>query len=239
MWQSNLHAHPPNAPLFFGDFASDPVVYSDEVMNGYMAWLGAGQILTVPALHEGDVTQRAYFPKSSVGDSSLYFDLHAPYSTYEAGTWATVSTPLEHIGLFAREGAVIPLGKDCATVTQITGPARTTHDGVDVVLDTEGGLVSLDDWRALQIFPGVNGRYEGQWIEDDGISFEPELAIIQVSYTASPHSVEVSAKWKEHIFKPLWGDTLHVILPVKDTREVKGAERSTWGDRTLWTIRVQ
>jgi hypothetical protein len=40
---------------------------------------------------------------------------------------------------------VIPIGKDYHTITQTVGPSRTTIDGVDVVLETEGGVVGIDD----------------------------------------------------------------------------------------------
>lgn len=239
MWRSHHDALPPNAPLFFGDFASDPELYTEELMNGFSAWLGPGQILTVPALHEGDLSQRAYFPKSSADDESLYFDLHAPNNSYKAGTWATISTPLEHFGLFAREGSVIPIGKDVATVTQKTGPARTHIDGVDVVLEDEGGVVSLDDWRGVEIFPGESGRYTGEWIEDDGISSDPLISVIEIVYKAEKDQVAVEAKWKQHDYKPLWGETLHIILPVRDGRKVHGAKESSYKGRPSWIINVQ
>ncbi len=208
-------------------------------MNGFMAWLGPGQILTVPALHEGDLSQRVYFPKSSHKDESLYFDLHAPYNSHTAGSWATISTPLEHLGLFAREGSVIPVGKDIATVTQKTGPSRTTTDGVNVLLEEEGGVVGLDDWRGVKIFPSEQGSYKGDWTEDDGISSDPAVSVIEVTYTASKDSVKVQAKWRKHDFKPLWKDTLHIILPVQDIRSVEGGKEVSYKGRSAWVITVQ
>ncbi|WVO13308.1 hypothetical protein L204_100921 [Cryptococcus depauperatus] len=56
--------------------------------------------------------------KTSANDQSLHFDLNAPYGSYRAGTKVTIATPLEHFGMLARKGAVIPIGKWYETVTQ-------------------------------------------------------------------------------------------------------------------------
>jgi len=238
MWQSHLHSQPPNAPLFFGDFATDKNLYTEASLNGFDAWLGPGTILTVPALFEGELSRPVYFPKSSDKDESLYFDLHAPNNSHKAGTTATISTPLEHFGLFAREGSVIPVGKPKATVTQKEGPARTHTDGVDVVLEEDGGMVALDDWRGVKLFPGEKGEYTGEWIEDDGISMKPAKSVIEVKYTATSDHVTVEARWKEHEFKTLWGSEIHVILPIKDSRKVKGAKQVAYGERSAWVVTV-
>ena len=239
MWRSHLHAQPTNAPLFYGDFAADPELFTPELLNGFDAWLGPGTLLSTPALHEGELSRHVYLPRASPRDRALYFDLHSPYGAHTAGSWVTISTPIEHIGLFAREGSIVPIGKPQATVTQVSGPGRTHTDGVDVLLESEGGVVGLDDWRGVQIFPSEEGQYVGEWIEDDGISYDPAKSIIEVTYTANKDEVKVSAKWKEHGFKPLWRNTLHVILPMKDQRKIKGAEMSKWGDRVAWIVNVQ
>lgn len=158
MWRSHLYADPPNAPLFYGPFAVDPILYTDRILEGFDAWMGVGQILTAPQLFEGGLTRDVYFPKSSPDDQSLDYDLHPPFRTHKAGDWATVATPIEHGGLFAREGAVIPVGKEKATVMALSGPARTHADGVDVVLESEGGQVGVDDWRGVMLSRAVTAR---------------------------------------------------------------------------------
>ncbi|GMK58358.1 hypothetical protein CspeluHIS016_0503900 [Cutaneotrichosporon spelunceum] len=235
MWGSHEDAEPTNAWLGWGPFASDPEVYADEILNGFDAWIGAGQLLSVPALHEGGLTRTAYLPKAGADDASLYFDLHAPYGQHPAGSRVTLATPLEHMGLLAREGAVIPTGKNYHTVTQREGPARTTPDGVDVQLEEEGGVVGLDDWRGVQIFP-AKAKYAGRWIEDDGISAEPGRAVIELTYEGG-EDVVVSARFAEHDFKPLW-ETLHVFLPVGDERAVRGAKAVSVDGRRAWLVDV-
>lgn len=122
-------ANPTNAWLGWGDFSSDPALYHPKSLTGFDSWIGVGQILSTPALFEGILSREVYFPKSSPEDKSTYFDLNAPYKTYVAGTKATISTPLEHMSLFTREGAVIPIGKAQATVTETSGSALTTTEG--------------------------------------------------------------------------------------------------------------
>lgn len=236
MWDSHINANPTNAWLGWGEFSSDPELFTQSILDGYDAWIGAGQLLSAPALFESMTSRGVYFPKSSPEDKSVYFDLYAPYGRHIAGTKVNISTPLEHMGLFAREGSVIPIGKSQNTVTQIEGPARTTTDNVDIVLDSEGGVVGLDDWRGVRIFPIGSGTYTGQWIEDDGISMNPRKSVISVKYTASEKEVDVKVKFVESGFQPLWGKVVHIILPVGDARTVKGAKEVSYKDRTAWGV---
>lgn len=238
-WHSHLSAEPANAWLGWGDFANDPEVYTARVMNGFNAWLGCGQVLTAPAVHEGDQRREVYLPKSSDDDQSLYFDLHKPWSCHVAGSWVTLDTPLTHGGLLAREGAVIPIGKRHHTVTQRQGPGRTTPDGIDVALDGgEGDLVSLDDWRAVKIFPGSSGSYSGSWIEDDGISTEPAITMVEMAYEAGQGAIEVSARFIRRDFDCAWGKKLGVILPHGEERPLSGSGVSR--DREgRWILTVQ
>lgn len=239
-WRSHERAEPPNAWLGWGAFSEDPHVY--DQLDGFDAWLGEGQLLSAPQLWEGGLTREVYFPQAGATDDSLFFDLHPPHRTFRAGSRATIATPLEHMGLFAREGAAIPVGRACHTVTQREGPGRTTPDGVDVVLDTEGGAVGLDDWRGVEIFPGFadSRTYVCSWVEDDGISAPPVRARVELSYTSGSagSSVEVKARWLEHDFAPAWGSTLAVLLPVGDTRRIRGADAAEHEGRTVFAVQV-
>lgn len=240
MWDSHLNANPTNAWLAWGEFGSDPELYTKEILDGFDAWIGAGQLLSAPAMFEGVFTRQVYFPRSSKDDQSLYFDLNAPFGVHRAGTRSTITIPIEHAGLFAREGAVIPLGKDYHTVTQLQGPSRTTIDGVDVVLEKDGGVVGLDDWRGVQIFPGPEGSYEGHWIEDDGISSDPDRTVVQVQYSANKgeDEVEVSLKFLQRDFKAAWENKVTVILPISDKRTVKEAKQTSYKGRPAWNLEV-
>ncbi len=239
MWRSHLYAAPPNAPLFYGPFATDPVLYTDRILEGFDAWLGVGQILTTPQLFEGGLTREVYFPKASPDDWSLYFDLNTPFRTHTAGDWATIATPIEHGGIFAREGAVIPIGKEKATVTALSGPARTHGDGVDVVLENDGGQVGIDDWRGVMLFPGYDSNeYADEWIEDDGISNHPGTCTFNLSYCGTDDAVKVEVRVKKNGFKPLWEDKLHIVLPVGDNRRVLKAKQTTWNGRDAWVLEL-
>lgn len=239
MWRSALHAAPPNAPLFYGPFATDPVLYTDKILEGFDAWMGIGQILTAPQLFEGGLTREVYFPKAFPNDQSLYFDLHAPFGTFKAGQWATIATPIDHGGLFAREGAIIPIGKPKATVTVLSGPARTFSDGVDVVLEDEGGQVSVDDWRGLMLFPGYEDKtYTGEWIEDDGVSANPDTCTFKFSYRGTADAVMVNVRVINNGFTPLWFGKIHIILPLSDHRVVLNAKQTAWKDQSAWLLEM-
>ena len=240
MWRSHLHADPPNAPLFYGPFAGDPELYSDQILEGFDAWMGVGQILTAPQLFERGLTREVYFPRASLDDKKVYFNLYAPYGTHKAGERATVATPIEHGGMFAREGAIIPIGKEKATVTALSGPARTHMDGVEAVLESDGGQVGMDDWRGLLLFPGNIGQtYTGEWIEDDGVSAKPGTSTFKVTYRGRQDTVEVNVCHELKGFTPLWKRTVDVVLPVGDKRSVLGAIRTTWRNRPAWAIELQ
>jgi alpha-glucosidase (family GH31 glycosyl hydrolase) len=226
--------------LFYGPFSKDANLYRQETLEGFNSWLGVGQLLVAPQLHEGGATQNVYFPKASREDKSLYFNLHAPFERYTAGETKAVPTPIEHGALFAREGAVIPIGKPKATVTALSGDPRTHTDGVDVILESEGGQVGLDDWRGVLLFPGREGRsYTDAWIEDDGISVNPGTSRVRVTYTGREDIVDVDVKVEEKGFTPLWKGELQVVLPMGDLRAVSGANRSTWNGRDAWTLKIE
>ncbi|WWC60270.1 uncharacterized protein I303_102838 [Kwoniella dejecticola CBS 10117] len=239
MWLSHEEAIPSTGWLGYGDFASDHNLYTPEILEGFDAWLGVGNIYVCPALFEGQLSREVYFPKTSPKDKALYFDLHAPHRRYVAGTKTTIATPLEHFGLFAREGSVIPVGKRQHTVTQSTGPGRTTPDGVDVQLESEGGLVGLDDWRGVKIFPSTNGvSQEGTWIEDDGISLKPAKTIVKVLYTGKEDSVDVEVSFVRNDFKTLWGSKVDIILPEGDVRKISGAKEGVREGKKVWTVDI-
>ncbi|WWC87844.1 uncharacterized protein L201_002741 [Kwoniella dendrophila CBS 6074] len=239
MWLSHLEALPSTAWLGYGEFAGDSNLYTEEVLEGFDAWLGIGNILVCPALFEGQLSREVYLPKSSSEDKSLYFDLNSPYGKHVAGSKITIATPLEHFGMFAREGSVIPVGKSYNTVTEEKGLSRTTPDGVDIQLDSEGGLVGLDDWRGVKTFPGESGEvYKGYWIEDDGISSNPNKTIINVEYKGNKDQVDVKVTFKQNDFKTLWKNNLDIILPVGDERKVNNAKENSRDGRKVWSIEI-
>ena len=242
MWRSHKFAEPPNAPLFYGPFATDPVLYTDRILEGFDAWLGVGQLLTAPQVFEGGLTREIYFPKQSANDESLYFDLHAPFGAHKAGTWATIATPIEHGGLFAREGAVIPIGKEeVVTVKELSsGPPRASREKDSCGIDRQ---VGQDDWRGLLLFPGRHAiSYTNDWTEDDGVSAEPVgTCEVNVTYSGTEDIVRVIVTITDCGFWPLWDGALHIILPQGDCRTVEGsgARRTMWKDRVAWLVRCE
>ncbi len=141
---------------------------------------------------------------------------------------------------------MIPVGKDHNTVTSKTGPARSIL-GADIKLVEEGGVVSLDDWRGIEIFPPPSGHStestfvgQGEWTEDDGVSLEPALTIIAVEYTVSGNEIKVSATFKDLSYETAWGSDVWVLLPYGDERTVQGASEVVDKDgRKAYKITIQ
>ena len=232
MWESHLHADPTNAPMFYGSFHTDPELYTPKLLESFQAWCGVGRILHAPAMFEGQLSQQVYFPKSSTDDTSVYFDWNSPHGIHKAGTWATIATPMEHGGMFVREGAVIPIGHEYASVTATSGSPRTNIGGIDTKLVSEGGVVGLDDWRGVLLFPGQDGTYTGSWIEDDGISSKPDKLELTVTYTGAKDEVRVGVSAYHMGYEPLWKGKIHVVLPIGDDRKVVSMkEGRLWGER--------
>ena len=121
----------------------------------------------------------------------------------------TVEGPINNIALFAHVGTALPVGKPCVTVTAEAGPARTHIDGVEATLDSSNGLVSLDDWRGLEIFPPPPSMpatevFHVEWTEDDGESNDFTIARYAVDFSVEGDQIVVNAQWLQLDFKPLW-----------------------------------
>ncbi|GHJ88992.1 hypothetical protein NliqN6_5394 [Naganishia liquefaciens] len=247
-WESHLHAEPPNSWLGHGEFGRDYNLYTDEILNGFDFWLGTGRLLVAGAYFPGQTSKTVYFPQTNPEDKTPYIrvsqDPHAKTQKFSAGTTAQVDIPLNEFAIFARAGTVLPIGKDHATVTALSGIARTAVDGVEVVLKEDGGMVSLDDWRGVEIYPPTGSEAsacvgQGTWIEDDGASRVPKTTIVRVEYSASTDSVKVSAKFTKRDFDVAWGSDLWVVLPPGDDRKVQDAtEGKDSHGRRAWRIQV-
>lgn len=121
----------------------------------------------------------------------------------------TVDAPIDKIALFAHVGAAFPVGKPSVTVTTRSGPARTSIDGVEAELDTAGGVVSLDDWRGLEIFPAPSSMpsaevFHTEWTEDDGESNTFAVARYAVDFSIAGEQLVVKATCVQRDFSPLW-----------------------------------
>ncbi|KAJ9092849.1 hypothetical protein QFC19_008573 [Naganishia cerealis] len=247
-WESHIHAEPPNSWLGHGEFGRDTNLYSDEVLNGFDFWLGTGRLLVAGAYFPGQMKKAVYFPQTQPNDKTSYIRLSQDPSSvlqvFEAGTTCEVHIPLDEFAIFARAGTVLPIGRDHATVTARNGIAQTAGDGVEVVLKEDGGMVSLDDWRGIEIFPpsanssSISGK--GAWVEDDGVSRTPKTTIVDVKYEADPEVVNVTAKFLKRDFDVAWGNELWVVLPPGDHRKVQGGVSGEDAHgRKAWRIQVR
>ena len=222
-YEGHILSEPPVCWLGWGPFQQDSEVFKPEILEGADFWLGAGRLLIAGIFEAGKISRSVYLPQTKSSDEEVYYELFPPFAAIPAGSTVTVQTPLDTIPVFARSGSVLPIGKPCATITaDIT---QRTNDGTDIKL--RPGLVELDDWRAIEIFPPKDSlsRYTYEWIEDDGESSWPSpITKVRVEYWSSDGAVSVNAKWMEQAFVPLW-KTLWIVLPMKDSREVKHARQ--------------
>lgn len=230
-WESHESAEPPNAWLGFGPFAQDPNVWTEESLEGFDFWMGAGKLLVAGSYHKGQTSRQVYFPRAYPGDSTEYVRVSTSIQeVYKAGTTAQVEVPLDEFAIFARAGTAIPVGKPVATVTSRDGPSRSHIDGVKQVLVDEGGVVDVDDWRGVEIFPGTassSGKGGYTWTEDDGVSANPAKTIVSVEYELKKDGkIAVQARFVEHAFETAWGNTIWIVMPKGDSREVAGAEET-------------
>jgi hypothetical protein len=248
-WESHLHAEPPNSWLGHGEFGRDVNLYSEEVLNGFDFWLGTGRLLVAGAYFPGQTRKPVYFPQTHPEDRTPYIRLSqdptSAIQVFEAGTIREVDIPLDEFAIFARAGSVLPIGKDHATVTALQGISRVAGDGVEVQLKEEGGMVSLDDWRGIEIFPpptdttSFSFSGKGSWVEDDGVSRVPKTTIVECEYSANSEAVVVKVRFVKRDFPVAWGSELWVVLPPGDNRKVQeGILGEDKHGRKAWKIQV-
>jgi hypothetical protein len=209
--------------------------------------MGTGRVLVCGAYFAAQTRKRVYFPKNGPTDTTTYIRVSADrWESYPAGTWAEIEIPLEEFAFFARAGTVLPIGRDIATVTAKTGLARTAVDGVEARLIEQGGVVGLDDWRGIEIFPpraehakSQSFRGSGSWIEDDGVSRNPETTVVKVEYRLDGEGIAVQANFIKRDFDVAWGRHIWVVLPAGDDRQVVDAlEAVDRNGRKTWKISV-
>ncbi|CDS00876.1 hypothetical protein, partial [Sporisorium scitamineum] len=130
------------------------------------------------------------------------------------------------------------------TLTQSEGIATLTGSGTKILTEQEGGQCVHDDWRGIEVFPSpadasTSSQYTYTWVEDDGVSAKPVTTEIKVEFSSSKDEVLVKATATKNDFKPLWGNTLWVILPRPDTRKVKGAIKTMlYKGQTAYAVTV-
>jgi len=100
-----------------------------------------------------------------------------------------------------------------------------------------GGQVGVDDWRGLMLFPGHEDKtYTGEWIEDDGVSVQPEYAWSRVVLRYSRFGRGQRGARKKVDSSRSGGQVAHSAA-VGDIEESK-AKQTTWKDRTAWVLEL-
>ncbi len=126
-----------------------------------------GPDLLVAPMYQRGTRRSVYLPKGT------WFDYWSG-EKHAGPKFVEVEAPLDRIPLFVREGAIIPmLPPDVMTLVP-------RHPGLDP------NVVSMDDRRIIQIFPGISGE-RTTW---DGVTVKLEKGFVRVS-SKTPRPVEV------------------------------------------------
>ncbi|MDF2092139.1 glycoside hydrolase family 31 protein [Knoellia sp. 3-2P3] len=128
---------PVQRPLVF-DFQDDPLTrdLDDQYLFG-------PDLLVAPVVEAGQVARQVYLPAGE------WYDWYSG-ERYDGTRFLRVDTPMDHIPLFARAGAVVPMWPQA--------PASTDGHHPDTV--------------ELHLFvPATEGRHESVLREDDGLTF--------------------------------------------------------------------
>jgi alpha-D-xyloside xylohydrolase len=141
------------------DFPSDPKVRNcnDQFMFG-------PALLVNPVLQANVTSRSVYLP------SGTWIDFWTGTST-AGGTTITASAPQDRIPLYARAGAILPMGPEIQYATQRA------------------------DTIELRAYPGANGSFTIYEDEADNYNYETgKYATIPITYTDNPQNVIIGAR---------------------------------------------
>ncbi|KAJ3121721.1 hypothetical protein HK098_003453 [Nowakowskiella sp. JEL0407] len=185
-YEAHLTGHPVIRPLIY-HFPNDGncVNQSFEFMLG--PWL-----LVASIFEDHAISRKVYLPENAEGWCDVWTG-----NWYSGGHVADVDVPLKrHGALFARGGAMVPLG--------------------NVMQNVKKGV---DDARRVWIFPpkGLHGTNEYEVIEDDGETVNGSVTRITFQMNYNEQSVEVGLKVGEHRYEIQY-DSVLFVLPEADPR---------------------
>ena len=173
-------------PLCY-DFEHDPRCFidSDDFMFG-------PQLLVANVVEAGQRERHAYLPRNAEG----WYDFHTGHY-YDGGRDVVVPAPLDHIPLFARAGAIIPL---------------TARDNFALLHDEPS--------RQLRVFPAP-GESAAHFVlyEDDGLSLgyrDGDYAEVDIEMRTTAAEIVISARKLGRYTLPY--RQLGVMLPAAERR---------------------
>jgi alpha-D-xyloside xylohydrolase len=143
------------------DFSSDPNVLSNDYPDQYMF----GPALLVCPVHTANATSRSvYLPAGST-----WYDFWTGTTSAGGTTIANASAPSTIIPIYARSGAILPMGPKIMYATQSVDPIE------------------------LRVYPGANGSFTLFEDAGDGYSYEngSGYATIPITYTDNPRNLIV------------------------------------------------
>lgn len=175
-WEASQRGYPVWRSLFL-HYPDDKQTYhiDDQVLIGR-------NLMAAPILKPGQTARQVYLPPG------VWYDWWEGYC-YEGGRYILAEAPLHRMPMYARAGAIIPMGPSIQYV----------------------GEKALEPLR-LQLFPGDNGEFT--LCEDDGISLDYEqgkFATTRYQLRGDENTTELEIFAREGTYEILPRST-HVIL---------------------------
>lgn len=172
----------------FLEFDADPRTAADcdEMMVGPF-------LLAAPVVEPGARSRAAHLPAGP--EAWIGFDDGAVHA---AGAVATVAAPLDHLPLFARAGAIVPMTDGAAGYAHL-------HD---------------EPSRAVRVFPGPgSGESRFVLVEDDGRTADGPVTEVECLLSWTPGWVQFTVRAKGEYALPY--DRMAVHLPLGDARRLE------------------
>ncbi len=145
-FENNQTGVPLMRPLFFED------VDTKELQTVSNTYLWGDSFLVSPIVKAGVVSKDVYFPKGS-----NWFDFYTDQK-YEGGRYITVETSEDHVPVYVKGGAFIPMVTTIQNTEVYSTKEITLHYYHDANIETGQGKLYDDDGRTPKAYE--KGKYE-------------------------------------------------------------------------------
>ena len=145
-FENSLHGTPLMRPLFFAE-PGNVKLYGDA-----RSYFWGDAFLVTPIVEPGVKTQHVYFPAGS-----RWFDF-ANDAAHQGGSDADVATALDHIPVFVKGGAFVPMIAPITNTTQYSVGDFTLHYYLDDSVKSSSGQLYDDDGSTPDAY--AKGKFE-------------------------------------------------------------------------------
>ncbi|HEX8270043.1 MAG TPA: TIM-barrel domain-containing protein [Flavobacterium sp.] len=177
-FENNQHGTPLMRPIFFEEPDNTDILASAQ------AYFWGNDFLISPVLSAGVTLQNIYFPKSG-----NWYDFHT-YEVHKGGQTAAVSVSKDHIPVFVRAGAFIPMTPVIQSTKDYNLSQLELHYFYDASAKESKSSVYNDDGSTPEAFE--KGRYEILHLQSNSASAQVTFSIrheVGKSYTPQDKNV--------------------------------------------------